>query len=198
MEVLVTTVEGIEVTLTRTSAVLMRLARLWKRNAQGKLRRDDRNASGALTRSMTPELMLDPDGNPMVNLTPKVHYWIFVDSGVRGAVSSPFGPRQGENPTGGPPFQFRDKAPPVAVIRTWMRERGIKPRGEGGRFKAMSHDTLAMLIAQSIRRRGLKPSHFITDTGDRIEKKYAGEIAIAYVEDLTEAIMQSANEKSGE
>ena len=192
-EPLKTTIDGLNVTLTETSEALMRVAKLWKRNAQGKLRREDKNATGTLTRSMRPVLGLTPDGDPFVDITPQVHYWLFVDAGVKGAVSSPFGPRQGQDPNGGPDFQYRDKAPPVAVIRSWMRTRNIKPRGEGGKFKKMTHDTLAILIAQSIRRRGLRPTHFITDTGARIEAKYSVEIAVAYANDVAAAIVQEVN-----
>ena len=186
----VTEVDGVTVEWIALEKELLRVTRLWRRNAQAKLRRENKNLTGELKRSMKTELYI-MDGALVADITPRVTYWEFVDGGVRGAQSSPY-PRQGENPGGGRPFQYRDKKPPIAVIKEWMKLRGIKNRDASGKFK--KGDGLAYAIQHSIWSRGIKPTFFLSDTGKRIEQKYAASIAAAYAEDLGNAIAKMAEE----
>lgn len=186
-----TTVDGMQVEWVALEKELYRVTRLWRRNAQAKLRREDKNATGTLTRSMKTRILIE-NGSVIADITPTVDYWVFVDGGVRGAKESPYGSRQGENPTGGPRFKYRDKKPPIRVIKDWMKIRGIVDRDSKGRFK--KGGGLAYAIQHAIWSRGLKPTHFLTDTGTRIEKKYAQSIAAAYAEDLGNAIAKAIEE----
>ena len=159
---------------------LHRVGRLWKKNAQAKLRRDNKNASGTLTRSMKIRTGSER-GNAFVDLTPSVYYWKFVDLGVRGAKRSPY-PRQSQSP-----YRFRNKMPPVSVIEEWIKVKGLTGRDKRGRF--IKRTRFAFLIARAIFRRGIKPTFFISDTGDRISRKYSQSIADAIGRDMA-AILQ--------
>jgi hypothetical protein len=176
---------GVNVKMTRTSQELMRVAKLWKRNAKAMLKRQGHVATGDLFQSMHPKLSLDRKGNPQVDLTPNVDYWRFVDLGVKGADSSPF-PGQSKSP-----FKYRNKKPPLEAIQSWMKTKHIKPRDKAtGQFAKGTHKSLAFAIQESIFKQGLKPSYFITATQKRIEKRYAVPIALAYADDLVEAFIK--------
>ena len=185
-------VGDVTVTWNNLEKTLLRIMRLWRRNAQAKLRREGKNATGELTRSMKTRLYM-MGGDIVTDITPQVLYWQYVDGGVRGSKTSPWA-RQGTNPNGGRPFAFTTKKPPLDEIKTWMQVKGIMNRDSKGRFK--SGDGLAFGIQNSIFSRGLKPTFFISDTGDRIEKKYANEIAVAYATDMGEALSKMIDDKN--
>lgn len=189
-----TTIDGIQIEWVKLEAEMKRVMRLWRRNAQAKLRREDKNSTGTLTRSMK-TIITQENGQLIADITPRVNYWQFVDGGVRGARTSPYA-RQGENPSGGTPFRFKDKKPPLNVIKDWMKQRGIKNRDSKGRFK--QGDGLAYAIQNAIFSRGIKPTFFLSDTGKRIEAKYANSIATAYAEDFGEAIAKHIDDNQAE
>ena len=172
---------GKQYNATNTEILLRRIGTYWKKNAQAKLRRDKKNAGGTLKKSMTVDVF--QDGSDMgVDITPSAPYWKFVDQGVRGSLTSPF-KRQKESP-----FRFRKKMPPRDAIREWMDVKGIRPRDKKGRFASMTFDSLAYLIQRSIWSRGMRPTFFISDTGDRIQDKYGDQLAEALSQDLQNAM----------
>ena len=196
MKILTTKVGGVKVKLTATSKELMRVGKLWKRNAKAALKKQGHVATGDLFQSMHPKLSLDKKGNPQCNLTPDVDYWEFVDLGVKGAGGErKSGDKDGESweqKAPKSPFAYSSKRPPLSVIQEWMKTKNIKPRNKGtGQFAKGTHKGLAFGIQESIFRSGLKPSYFITATQKRIEKKYAVPIALAYTKDLAIAIAKS-------
>jgi hypothetical protein len=86
-------------------------------------------------------------------------YWEFIDKGVRGAEWT-------KPNTMFSPFQFKQKRPPLSVIRTFMTNRGIVPRRVNGKRSDKGADgekrrnQLAYLIAESIRKRGIESVPF--------------------------------------
>tara|TARA_R110000751_G_scaffold40588_2_gene95876 strand:+ start:4029 stop:4661 length:633 start_codon:yes stop_codon:yes gene_type:complete len=203
MKILTTKVDGITVKLTATSKVLMRVGKLWKRNAKAALKKEGHLATGSLFQSMHPKLSLDKKGNPQVNLTPDVDYWEFVDLGVKGAggaarkTTSKYDKKNNKGKmwkqkAPNSPFAYSSKRPPLTSILDWMKTKNVKPRSKGtGKFAKGTHKGLAFGIQESIFKQGLKPSYFITATQKRIEKKYAVPIALAYTKDLAIAIAKS-------
>ena len=173
--------KGKQYNATNTEIMLRKVGTYWKKNAQAKLRRDNKNAGGTLKKSMKVEVFQDKDAMG-VDITPSAPYWRFVDQGVRGAQSSPF-KRQNKSP-----FRFKEKMPPRDAIREWMGVKGVRPRDKKGRFAAMTFDSLAYLIQRSIWRRGLRPTFFISDTGDRLTKKYGDQLAEALSKDYETAL----------
>ena len=165
-----------------TEKELNRTARLWRRNAQAKLRRENANASGVLKSSMKTRLGMNGD-QPFADITPNVSYWEFIDKGVQGAQLNPFR-RQNESP-----FKYKSKKPPLDMILKWMTVKPIRGRGKDGKF--IKKESAAYLIQRSIWSRGIRPLFFISDTGKRIEKKYADSIAQAYALDLENALENS-------
>lgn len=200
MKTLTVKIGGMDVVMTHTSKELMRVANLWKRNARRALKKEGHLATGALYKSMHPKLSLDRKGNPQVDLTPDVDYWFFVDQGVKGAggearkTTSKYNKRDNKGKmwkqnAPNSPFKYTSERPPLSAIQEWMKQKSIKPRSKGtGKFARGTHLGLAFAIQESIFKQGLKPSYFITATQKYIEKKYAVPIALAYTEDLAEAL----------
>ncbi len=195
MKILKMKIGGMNVVMTHTSKELMRVANLWKRNARRALKKEKHISTGALYKSMHPKLSLDKKGNPQVDLTPDVDYWLFVDQGVRGATQEREEDKDGKKKepwkqkAPRSPFAYSSKRPPLSVIQEWMKQRNVKPRDKGtGRFAKGTHKSLAFAIQENIFQTGLRPSYFITATQKRIEKKYAVPIALAYTQDLAEAL----------
>lgn len=173
------------------STELLRVAKLWKKNAQAKLRRAKINASGDLKSSMKLTLHQDRD-DIWVDLTPDVDYWEFVDLGVRGAGPLTKNDKDKGYPFKGQqesPFKYTKKRPPLKPLMDWIKVKPVTPRDKDGKF--MKHRAFAFLLQAAIFRRGLKPSFFISGTGDRIQRKYAQSIADAYAKDMANAMLDN-------
>lgn len=175
---------------TQTDTTLMRVGRLWKRRAQHALRRDNRNTTGQLTKSMRVRTGMDK-GDPYVDITPAVDYWRYVDGGVQGAIeATPYHPLQGRDPNNYKRrFKYTNKKPPVRALMQWIQLKGVQPRNEKGQY--VDPRPFAFAIRNSIWANGLRPSFFISKTGDRIEERYAQSIGEAYGADLENALEQA-------
>ena len=79
-------------------------------------------------------------------------YWKFVDLGVKGANSSSRAPNS--------PFQYRNKRPPLRPIQEWIAFKSIALEG---RDKKAANRSLAINIANKIRREGLRPTKFMSN-----------------------------------
>jgi hypothetical protein len=79
-------------------------------------------------------------------------YWKFVDLGVKGANSSSRAPNS--------PFQYRDKRPPLRPIQEWIAFKSIALEG---RDKKAANRSLAINIANKIRREGLQSTNFMSN-----------------------------------
>ena len=203
MKILIMKIGGMNVPMKYTSKELMRVGKLWKRNAKAALKKQGHVATGELFQSMHPKLSLDKKGNPQVVLTPDVDYWKFVDLGVKGAggearkTTSKYSKKNNKGKmwkqnAPNSPFSYKTERPPLTDILDWMKIKNIKPRSKGtGKFAKGTHKGLAFGIQESIFKQGLKPSYFITATQKRIEKKYSVPIALAYTKDIAQALKKS-------
>jgi hypothetical protein len=149
------------------------------KQARNILEKEDKNASGNLSKSMNYSfkingkefaLSFDFDGAP---------YWDFVESGVRGAVSEKKAPNS--------PFKFGsgtgEKGKLVPAIDRWTIVKPIKAvRDAKGRFIARKQ--LVRTIAITVYRYGIKPTPFIRPTMRILFKKYESRISSAMASDL--------------
>tara|TARA_R100001530_G_scaffold39748_2_gene30625 strand:+ start:128 stop:727 length:600 start_codon:yes stop_codon:yes gene_type:complete len=170
-----------------TQKALLKLGKMWRKNARISLRKQGKVNTGALYNSMKPKYGQN-QYSMFVTLTPKVPYWRFVDLGVRGKTSDKFGSQQRKSP-----FRFGSgsgkKGGLTNAIRGWVARKRFQFQNEAGKF--MSYEQTAFAVTRSIWNRGLKPTLFISKTGDKLEKKAKPILANAYAEDLTGAIAQS-------
>ena len=95
--------------------------------------------------------------------------WKYINYGVKGAESV-------KPKTGASPYQFKNKRPPLSVIREFMMNRGIVPRRGGQRIDKgaggeKARNRLAWVIAESIRKKGIEAFPFFDNavTLDKIQ-----------------------------
>ena len=110
-------------------------------------------------------------------------YWQFIDQGVQGAGGfKGSGRARGQ----GSPFRIGRKQPPLRAILPRISIKGIKGRDKKGRF--ITKNSLAFLIARSIRQRGLERTRFITKPYDDMIGDLNSEIAKAFAVDIDNSI----------
>ena len=110
-------------------------------------------------------------------------YWQFIDQGVKGAGGfKGSGRARGQ----GSPFRFGRKQPPLRAILPWISIKGIKGRDKKGRF--ITKNSLAFLIARSIKQRGLERTRFITKPYEDMIGDLNSEIAEAFAVDIDNSI----------
>ena len=109
------------------------------------------------------------------------NYWRFVDAGVKGSGGYK---GSGRARGSGSPFSFGSKQPPSRVIKSWMQTRNIQQgRDKKGRF--ISNDSLAFLIARSIKQRGLPRTLFFTKAVEQHNRTWEKKLQKAWEKDLT-------------
>lgn len=169
--------------MTQVTKALDRIGRIWRKNARISLRMQGKVNTGYLYNSIP--VQVGSDGNSFfVNLTPKAHYWEFVDKGVQGATRNIFS-RQSESP-----FKFGSGKGPRGLrgaIDKWVVQKNLQgSRDAQGRF--VPRKSMTFLISKAIYTRGLKPTFFMADTKKRIKKKALIWLTDAFGKDYATAL----------
>lgn len=131
----------------------------------------DKKASGKLIRSLDYKVIEQVNG--LLLQLRAAPYLKYVDQGVNGTRS-----------VYTTPYGFRGMIS-VKAIKPWIKARGIK-------FKGMTDDQAAFVIARSIGRKGIKPTNVIKKSIDNIfnnKKKLLERAAITDIEDMINKIM---------
>jgi hypothetical protein len=105
-------------------------------------------------------------------------YAAFVHWGVNGTQKN----------QGSPFFKFR-KQPPSSVFIPWIKAKGIRLRDAKGRFKEKSErnvNSLAFLIARSVKRKGIVGLRFYEKAFVAVEKRFDKKFGEAIVKDIRE------------
>ena len=172
-----------------TKRALEKVGRMWRKNARISLRKQDRMNTGALYDSIPVNIYEDVMDNFIVDITPQVPYWAYVDKGVQGASRNIF-PDQSQSP-----FKFgsgKGGRGLRGAIDKWVVQKGLEgTRDEQGRF--ISRKSMTFLITRAIWNRGLKPSLFITRTKQNIQKHIVKTIAPAISKDMANAMRIELN-----
>ena len=172
-----------------TTKVMHRVALLWKKNALQMLRRQGHKATGALANSIKiKEEFKQEDDAWSIELTPDVDYWQYVDSGVDGVKKKYTRESFKYLQTNTRTFSFTNKKPPLSAIMGWLKVKGYQGRNEKGQF--ITDRSFGFIVQEAIFQRGLKPSYFISKTGDNILKKYSDPIASAVAQDVANIVAQ--------
>tara|TARA_R110000751_G_scaffold101006_1_gene195012 strand:+ start:150 stop:719 length:570 start_codon:yes stop_codon:yes gene_type:complete len=165
------------------------VANRWKKNAQQMLRRQGHNATGELTRSIKVSKKINQDADDWsIELTPQVNYWKFVDWGVSGKekkyTRESFDLINSDTKN----FSYTNKKPPLSAIMGWLKTKGYQGRNQKGQF--ITDRSFGFIVQKAIFQRGLKPSYFISKTGNNILKKYSQSIGDAVAQDIANITMQ--------
>ena len=185
------TIDKIVYNAPLTTKVMHDVAMRWKKNALQMLRRQGHRATGTLANSMKLKWELNQDKDEWaIELTPDVDYWKFVDSGVDG-VKKKYSRETFKflDTTNSRKFSFTTKKPPLDAMIGWIKSKGYKGRDqETGRF--ITDISFGFALQNTIFKRGLKPSYFISKTGNNILKKYSDPIASAVAQDVANIVAQ--------
>jgi len=135
----------------------------------GKARRKRIDASGSLRNSLRTTEIESVKGELTIGILMD-YYGKFVDQGVSGT--------QFQTPKPSP-FSFKNEGVSAEMqysIFQWMRTKRIRLRDVAGKFKKgkiteKSYESLAYVIARSIKRKGINQTHFITNPFNLMDKQ---------------------------
>jgi len=134
----------------------------------GKARRKRIDASGNLRNSLRAS-EVQGSGNDLSVEILMDFYGKFVDKGVSGT--------QYQTPEDSP-FSFKSEGVSAEMqysIFQWMRTKRIRLRDKGqfkkGRITQKSYESLAYVIARSVKRKGINQTHFITNPFNLMDKQ---------------------------
>ena len=133
---------------------LRNFARYVISQSRANLTRQKKNVSGDLYSSLDYDLKVMPNSFSLAFLMQE--YGVFQDQGVSGTKVKY-----------NTPFSYRDKQPPQKDILKWVRARRIRFRNEQGQFTQGTFNSIAYVIARSIKEKGIKPSLFFTKPFDK-------------------------------
>lgn len=118
-------------------------------DAKSNLERDKKVASGKLLESIKVNGIKASKNSIELSIN-MTKYGAFVDKGVSGT--------EKKYDTD---YTYTTKPPPPSAFDGWMVRRGIAPRTAGGQF--LSRKSIQFAISRSIFKKGIEPSHFLTD-----------------------------------
>lgn len=98
-------------------------------------------------------------------------YMPFIDKGVSGTEKKY-----------NTPFSYKNKRPPASAFDGWMVRKGIAPRNNKGQFT--NRKSLGFAIANSVYKKGIKPTNFFTKPLEQNLKNLDIEILETYSLDL--------------
>jgi hypothetical protein len=128
---------------------LQNFANLVVSKAKENLVKKDKVSSGDLYNSINTTGVVLTEGSLEIGIT-MADYGGFIDKGVSG-VEVKYNT----------PYSYKDKMPPPSALDGWIVKRGIAPRDDKGRF--LSRTSIQFAIAKSIFKKGIAPSHFLTE-----------------------------------
>lgn len=105
-------------------------------------------------------------------------YGMYQDRGVKGTQS-------GQSLSG---FKYRESSNLIGleaatgIFAQWAKFRGLQPRDKKGRYG--SYKTMGFIIAQSIKKKGIKPSLFFTKPFERGLKRLPPDLEKALLKDI--------------
>lgn len=153
-------------------------ARYVVQQSKTRLTRSGKSSSGLLYNSIEYDLEINPNSFSLQFFM--ADHGEFVDQGVSGT--------QKKYDT---PFSFTTKMPPPKVIEAWISQKGIKGRDKKGKF--ISNKSLSFVIAQSIKRKGMKPTLFFTKPFQDSFERLPDEIVEQFGLDVEELIDHALN-----
>lgn len=143
--------------------------------AQNNLKKDKRDSSGALSRSLT--FNMPEDEKSFVLQFLGNYYGKFIDKGVRGALKPYSGSYAAQKPYDKKTvYAYKDKMPPPSKLDKWIVRKGLAPR-QKGKFTERKIDkvgfqkSIQFLVARSIYSKGIKASLFFTKPFEKHLKK---------------------------
>jgi len=144
-----------------------------QQQSRSNLTRLKKNVSGNLYKGTKYDLTVS--ANSFSLSFPMTPYWNFQDAGVSGTERK-----------FNTPFSYKTKKPPAHIFESWAKRKGIKPRGANGQFT--TYKSFGFAVANSVFKKGLKPTKFFTTPFENEFKKLPNEIVKAYALELDDLL----------
>lgn len=163
-----------------TSKALNTFAKYVIQQSRSNLTKGNKNASKALYNSLGYNLKVSENS---FSLSLEMEdYGKFQDKGVSGTEVKY-----------NTPYEYTNKKPPASAFSQWVIRKGLKGvRDKSGRF--VSRKGLQFAIANSIFKKGIKPSMFFTKPFEKAFKSLPDEVIEAYALDLDNFLEYTINE----
>jgi len=163
-----------------TSKALNTFAKYVIQQSRSNLTKGNKNASKALYNSLGYNLKVTENS---FSLSLEMEdYGKFQDKGVSGTEVKY-----------NTPYKYTNKKPPASAFSQWVIRKGLKGvRDKSGRF--VSRKGLQFAIANSIFKKGIKPSMFFTKPFEKAFKNLPDEVIEAYALDLDNFLEYTINE----
>ena len=162
--------------LEETYKVLQEFGKRVRQQARLNLTKSNKNVSKELWESLEPNTKVSKNSLSMdFYMNP---YGMFQNFGVRGTES-------GKSLRG---YSYKQSSNLVGVeyhtgaLAKWAKFRGMQPRGKNGRFG--SYKTMGFILANSIKKKGIKPSLFFTKPFEQAFVNLPNELVEAFDLDL--------------
>jgi len=144
-----------------------------QQQSRSNLTRLKKNVSGDLYKGTKYDLTVS--ANSFSLSFPMTPYWNFQDAGVSGTERK-----------FNTPFSYKTKKPPAHIFESWAKRKGIKPRGANGQFT--TYKSFGFAVANSVFKKGLKPTKFFTTPFENEFNKLPNEIVKAYALELDDLL----------
>jgi len=144
-----------------------------QQQSRSNLTRLKKNVSGDLYKGSKYDLTVS--ANSLSLSFPMTPYWNFQDAGVSGTERK-----------FNTPFSYKTKKPPAHIFESWAKRKGIKPRGANGQFT--TYKSFGFAVANSVFKKGLKPTKFFTTPFENEFNKLPNQIVKAYALELDDLL----------
>jgi hypothetical protein len=156
--------------LDETREALNKFAKYVIQQSRSNLTRSDKNVSKELYNSLGYDLNVSKNSFSLSLLMED--YGVFQDKGVSGTEKKY-----------NTPFKYTNKRPPASAFSNWVVRKGLKgTRDAKGRF--VSRKGLMFAVANSVFKKGIKPSMFFTKPFEKAFKELNQELLQAYALDV--------------
>jgi hypothetical protein len=150
---------------------LTRFGKYVVQQSRSNLSKKDKNVSSKLYNSIGYESKANP--NSFEFSFSMLDYGNFQDKGVSG--------KEKRYDT---PYAYTNKRPPSQPLAEWAKKRNIRLRDDKGRFSKGNYKTIGIILANSIYKKGIKPSLFFTRPFNLAYAKLPDDLIKAYGDDL--------------
>jgi|TARA_R100000084_G_scaffold109417_1_gene76494 hypothetical protein len=183
-----------------TKKVLIKFAKDVIAEAKKNLKKDKKNTSGALSRSLKYKDKIMP--NSFLLQFEMADYGEYQDAGVDGVNK-----RYGKRKYGRKTFKYKRRGgknslkgmPPPSAFDKWVVKKGGKfnqsIRDSKGRF--INRQSLTFVLAKSIFEKGIKPSYFFSSAFEKAYKKLPKEFIAKYELDIDKFITHTLKDYNG-
>jgi hypothetical protein len=156
--------------LEETRDALNKFAKYVIQQSRSNLTKSNKNVSKELYNSLDYDLNVSKNSFSLSILMED--YGVFQDKGVSGTEKKY-----------NTPFKYTNKRPPASAFSNWVVRKGLKgTRDAKGRF--VSRKGLMFAIANSVFKKGIKPSMFFTKPFEKAFKELNQELLQAYALDV--------------